>query len=606
MEATTISVDMRGIYSLYLFTALFSALLCTWGCSREELSSDESDEARLEMALPAQMRTKAHFEDKNGTATFVWDVDGSMIAVLSKYDASSQNRTIAQWDGGSWHSPMNITHLDPLDSHKALRAASKFTLATDAANAGDLLFCLSPVNGSALCKVVGSAENVEVTFSMPSQFRQSGSGKLEEFRDYTFIKGESTILSTPNPPVKNFAANSTTFRAIPATFRFNITNNMQSDVTMESVKISCSNSFPDKLCWRTDGSTVTISEPEDKSGYFKIIRTLINDGYGEVIPAKSGENTTTVSYYAMCLPFSSAASMANGTLAFILETKEKIHTFNVTTEEFFRNSANKLFESNKIYTFNFLMNENSVELEGVTISDWNGNGFYLPNEEVTANVELHTTYWVQDRENLFTYAFLRIIGDENNYTMWSECNIGEYDKSSSDILFNWSQITPSSNADTDYLAKYFNNITDFKWQTPTVADFEALFNSDNCSVTAAKDEDSGICGLRVKRLDNPDISLFLPISGKKGEHTEYPDRGVTIITHTYHGRYWTRDKKDNTNAYYVHFEITEVETVVGEVSNFAPLAIVKFYNQAYQKYQEYEVRDTEKSATFTTKAILKK
>ena len=381
---------------------------------------------------------------------------------------------------------------------------------------------------------------------------------------------------------------------------------MQSDVTMESVKISCSNSFPDKLCWRTDGSTVTISEPEDKSGYFKIIRTLINDGYGEVIPAKSGENTTTVSYYAMCLPFNSAASMANGTLAFILETKEKIHTFNVTTEEFFRNSANKLFESNKIYTFNFLMNENSVELEGVTISDWNGNGFYLPNEEVTANVELHTTYWVQDRENLFTYAFLRMIGDENNYTMWSECNIGEYDKSSSDILFKWSEITPDPDRDndTDYLAEYFNNITDFKWQTPTVADFEALFSNANCIVEAAKDEDSGICGLRVKRKDNHDISLFLPISGKTGEHTEW--NGETIITHTYQGNYWTRDEIDNANACYVHFEITEVETVVDEVSTFAPLAIVKFYNQAYQKYQEYEVRNTVKSATFTTKAILKK
>ena len=380
---------------------------------------------------------------------------------------------------------------------------------------------------------------------------------------------------------------------------------MQSDVTMESVKISCSNSFPDKLCWRTDGSTVTISEPEDKSGYFKIIRTLINDGYGEVIPAKSGEVATTVSYYAMCLPFSSAASMANGTLAFILETKEKIHTFNVTTAEFFRNSANKLFESNMIYTFNFLMNENSVELEGVTISDWNGNGFYLPNEEVTANVELHTTYWVQDRENLFTYAFLRMIGDENNYTMWSECNIGEYDKSSTDILFKWSDIAPDSNTDTDYLAEYFNYITDFKWQTPDRADFVDLFSSEKCSVTAAKDEDSGICGLTVKRLDKPDTSLFLPIS-VEGEPTEHLESGKKIITHTYHGRYWTRDKKDNTNAYYVHFEITEVETVMNEVSTFAPPAIVKFYNQAYQKYQEYEVRDTEKSAKFTTKAILKK
>ena len=138
MEATTILVDMRGIYNLYLFAALFSAILCTWGCSREELSSDESDEARLEMALPAQMRTKAHFEDKNGTATFVWDVDGSMIAVLSKYDSHSARRNIAQWEGDSLYSPMNITLIDSSDSHKALRAASKFTLETDAANVGDL------------------------------------------------------------------------------------------------------------------------------------------------------------------------------------------------------------------------------------------------------------------------------------------------------------------------------------------------------------------------------------------------------------------------------------------------------------------------------------
>ena len=73
-----------------------------------------------------------------------------------------------------------------------------------------------------------------------------------------------------------------------------------------------------------------------------------------------------------------------------------------------------------------------------------------------------------------------------------------------------------------------------------------------------------------------------------------------FITHTYHGRYWTRDEKDNANAYYVHFEITEVETVVGEVSTFAPPAIVDLNGQ------KYEVRYTEKSATFTTKAILKK
>ena len=190
---------------------------------------------------------------------------------------------------------------------------------------------------------------------MPSVFEQSASGRLEEFGDYCFIRGESTVKSTPSASDKNFAAASTTFRAIPATFRFNVRNTTDSDVILESVKITCDRLFPDKLCWKTDGSAVTVTEPEDKSGYFNTIKTSIDAGYGEKIGAKDGETVHTGTYYAVCLPFDSESSLDGATLAFILETSDKIHTFNIAAADFFslfRNAV--LFNSSTVHMISVL------------------------------------------------------------------------------------------------------------------------------------------------------------------------------------------------------------------------------------------------------------
>ena len=389
---------------------------------------------------------------------------------------------------------------------------------------------------------------------------------------------------------------------------------MQSDVTMESVKISCSNSFPDKLCWRTDGSTVTISEPEDKSGYFKIIRTLINDGYGEVIPAKSGENTTTVSYYAMCLPFNSAASMANGTLAFILESKEKIHTFNISAAEFFKSvsdPAKKKFESNTIYTLNFTLNDNSVELESVTISDWVGEPFYLPTEDVTARIKVTVDYWVQDRENLNTYSFMLMFVDINsNYTMWGECNLGEYLYSSTDYAFTWSAVTPSNESDVDYLATYFNGITDFKWQTPSKADFEQLFSLPDANIEMCKDSESGVYGLRFKSVDKPGSSIFLPCipyDPNTDQHTSYPGNGTTVTTRTLNGYYWTRDtdtdSENTANGILLHFQFTNVETIANENSSESNTSV---FSKGLNDGALYEFLSKPKNEEHSVRAILQK
>ena len=436
---------------------------------------------------------------------------------------------------------------------------------------------------------------------MPREFSQSASGKLEEFGDYCFIHGESTIASAPTGAQKNFTASPTTFYAIPATIRFNIKNNTNVAVRMESVKITCNKLFPDKLCWKSSGGTPVISEPEDKSGYFHTIKTAIDEGFGEEIPAKNGESLSTGTYYALCLPFDNAASLTDATIAFILESKEKIHTFNISAAEFFKSvlpPAEKKFESNKIYTLNFTLNDNSVELESVTISDWVGEPFYLPTEDVTARIKVTVDYWVQDRENLNTYSFMLMFGDINsNYTMWGECNLGEYLYSSTDCAFTWSAVTPSNESDVNYLAKYFNDITDFKWQTPSKADFERLFSLGE-NIEMCKDSESGVYGLRFKSVDKPGSSIFLPCT-ITDEHTEFLGNGTNVTTRTLNGYYWTRDTDSENTGILLHFQFKNVVTTVNEnssesnTSEFSKVlnqgaALYEFISEP--KYKEHSVR----------------
>lgn len=577
------------------------ALLCliAAGCSRDALQPAGNDGGRLEMVLAQEMSSKAHFEDDGTTASFVWDAGNSMVAAVSK------SGVLAQWTEGGYHSPMNITLIDPSEHNKVLKASSSLTLPADAAQPGDKLFFLSPVNGSSFCQMTESFESVEVAFSAPATFNQSATGRLEEFEDWCYIHGESTIMSIPDASDKNFTANSTTFTAIPATFRYNITNNTEADIHIESVKITCDKLFPDKLCWSTDGASMIIAEPADKSGYFNTIKTTIASGKGEKIAAKTGETTSKGTYYAMCLPFDSDDSMSDATLAFILETDKQVHTFNVSAEEFFRNAdaGHKKFESNKIYTFNFIWTDNSVELEGITVADWVSDPFYLPTEEISAFVEVHPAYWAQNRENLNTFAFVKMTesGTGTGYTMWSECNLGDYLVYSNSNLFYWADVTPSDESDTDYLAPFFNNITDFKWETPTREDFKRLFNQKE-NIQICLYEESGVQGLKINSQYNSGAFIFLPYS-KVDEDTVYPETGGSVITRNYHGYFWTRDKveDDVDKAYLLHFEFQQVETVdANEVSSLSEFTWV--LNNGNDIY-EFKIEDIKNN--HQVRAILK-
>ena len=578
--------------SAFILSVLFCTLLhsCCGVAADPALPSAPT----LEMTLGGQSGTRAHFEDDGGSTSFVWDTGNQMIAVMSN------GGSIVQWEGGEWYSPMNISLIDAANPNKVLRASSSCTLSHGASNVGEPLFFLSPVVGSPLCATSAGVSGVSVDFSMPSTFSQSASLRLDEFEAYCYIHGESTVMRTPSETDKNFAADSTTFRAIPAIIKFNVINHTFDDISLESVKISCSKLFPDKLCWSTDGTTISISEPADKSAYFHTIKTSIADGFGEKIAAYDGLNYSKGSYYALCLPFDDDASMDGATLAFILETSDKVHTFNIASSALFSSSVRKCFESNKIYTFNFAFNDESVELESVSIADWIGDPFYLPTVDVTGEVLANISYWAQDRVNLYTFAFTKMAVDGDCSTMWAKCNIGEYMSTATEYIFRWQVVTPASDTDEDYLAPYFDNITDFKWKTPTRADYYRLFAVPADSVKITHDLDAGVYGLQIHSVDNPGASIFLPCTGLPVvvvDSTSVPD--VTTTTRTYNGEYWTLDEADDANAYTMHFVFQQIETATAAETTISP-----FTRVLNEGLYIYEFRNVPKNSKYPVRAIL--
>lgn len=201
-----------------------------------------------------------------------------------------------------------------------------------------------------------------------------------------------------------------------------------------------------------------------------------------------------------------------------------------------------------------------------------------------------------------------MFGDINsNYTMWGECNLGEYLYSSTDYAFTWSAVTPSNESDVDYLATYFNGITDFKWQTPSKADFEQLFSLPDANIEMCKDSESGVYGLRFKSVDKPGSSIFLPCipyDPITDEHTSYPPDGTTVITRTLNGYYWTRDEdnENRTNGILLHFQFKNVETIANENSSESNTSV--FSKGLNEGVNLYEFLSKPKNEEHSVRAIL--
>lgn len=244
------------------------------------------------------------------------------------------------------------------------------------------------------------------------------------------------------------------------------------------------------------------------------------------------------------------------------------------------------------YKYVFTINDDGLSLELITIDDWNTQDLYITTEQISSSLKLDVLNWNQDIEYIHSYEFVNLYQENTNKVLWASCNLGCIYNADVSKTYAWAQIAPESDTDEDYLSKYFNNNTGFKWQTPSRADFTALMDGTNTVRTMIKDEESKVFGLVIK-AGNSSKSIFLPCSDMVEIESEF-ETTKTKITRTYKGSYWTKDSIDADNAYKFAFSFVQIEirTPDGEgyVSSFSDYQSFSFGFESLAKTEKLPVR----------------
>ena len=184
-----------------------------------------------------------------------------------------------------------------------------------------------------------------VTLALPNEFVHDETPSLSDFRNYTYIKGESTVSEISNAQVQ---VASTRFTGIPAVIRFAVTNDRGESIRVTRIKVSVDENvaggFPKTLTWNPGISSepgLTISTELHKT-------LLASMGTGhEVLDKESG------AFYAFMFPstFESATLTLEGT-----DSSDDTFTYSCDI------SSAKTFESGKIYTWNLTVENTFMSL----------------------------------------------------------------------------------------------------------------------------------------------------------------------------------------------------------------------------------------------------
>ena len=251
--------------------------------------------------------TRAVWIDKagSGSLTFNWekDADGKELVVVlageGKHIGSYTSESPADGETLQYHSYMTIA--PRTDAHAAgfesLRYYNK-----EEKEAATYVHAVTPVTAT-LGNTVASAENTfSATMNMPDTFTQSASKEPDFLSDYMMMYG-SAAMTEGNANIS--------FKHIPTTFRFIITNKRPTDAVIRSVNITVDGITP------VGSSAVTLAAvPGDAtlsmslSGGHPAITTLLTES-GTLVNADS-----TYTAYALALPLASNTAFSGKELQF--------------------------------------------------------------------------------------------------------------------------------------------------------------------------------------------------------------------------------------------------------------------------------------------------
>ena len=579
------------------FGIILSALSLCSSCNEEQMMSDSV--RRLNITF-ADEQTRSSWNDntdaEGGKVSYIWENNNNMLTAI-KHGGQFVPFYEPMSSAAAYHSMTEFETVDAEKSKIKLQTVRGVKYDYDSENnqylypveAGDAMYCCHPINEDN-ATVHSTSAAVQVDLPLPSTFTNDALvNDLSALKDYSYVYTSTTLKSVDDNSV---VANASHFNSACAIIRFNITNNVTSDIIITGIKMEAddgSKIFPNKLRFANG----TMAEQEDKSGYYNRLTTDISS---VTIP----RNDKGI-FYNMCFPLD--GNFNNVPLKFIIDTNYLTYQLRLNSDVI---TGNK-FEAGKIYTFNFSLEEKEIRLNTIDISRC--TTYNVDNTESVEIVVPADVIWEQTGINSSQMVFVSLgmtttIGDTEYDMLWATCNLGAREAIETGFLYAWGEVNRKadnlyspdgytastvnsdiSNTEHD-VVKYSLGEGYWMWVTPTKEMWEQLMRECNLTWKPVQkvdhggggeenlDFDASVWEVKKTGADNKvEGVIYLPITGYCGlDETDNTYKKVNKARCCY----WTSTPSSNTAgankkawAFHTVYEIDPDYPSVGHMSDAA-------------------------------------
>lgn len=580
-----------------VFGIILSALSLFSSCKEEQMVSDSI--RRLNITF-ADEQTRSSWNDntdaEGGKVSYIWENNNNMLTAI-KHGGQFVPFYEPMSSAAAYHSMTEFETVDAEKSKIKLQTVRGVKYDYDSENnqylypveAGDAMYCCHPINEDN-ATVHSTSAAVQVDLPLPSTFTNDALvNDLSAWKDYSYVYTSTTLQSVDDNSV---VANASHFNSACAIIRFNITNNVTSDIIITGIKMEAddgSKIFPNKLRFANG----TMAEQEDKSGYYNRLTTDISS---VTIP----RNDKGI-FYNMCFPLD--GNFNNVPLKFIIDTNYLTYQLRLNSDVI---TGNK-FEAGKIYTFNFSLEEKEIRLNTIDISRC--TTYNVDNTESVEIVVPADVIWEQTGINSSQMVFVSLgmtttIGDTEYDMLWATCNLGAREAIETGFLYAWGEVNRKadnlyspdgytastvnsdiSNTEHD-VVKYSLGEGYWMWVTPTKEMWEQLMRECNLTWKPVQkvdhggggeenlDFDASVWEVKKTGADNKvEGVIYLPITGYCGlDETDNTYKKVNKARCCY----WTSTPSSNTAgankkawAFHTVYEIDPDYPSVGHMSDAA-------------------------------------
>ena len=411
---------MKQLFRTFIVTSAVAVLFAS--CNNEKIVPDTPAEGklvRLTFGTADAPGTRAVWKDETGKGNLIfnWDSDPAsppMMAVISDGDHFIPNHPDPNnLNEYQFHTGLTVTPQE--DPHYATFKTERYYYENIISTDAKKIFVTSGYNND----IFSVASRFSSSMFMPNLFTQQASQQPDFLREWMMLYGEAEMKNGSAPPIS--------FKHIPATFRFIITNERPAaTTTIKSVQVSLVDAEGNIQPVASQTLDVIIeSEINTIELFYYNTHTSITTWLGQNGTAVAkGEQYIA---YAMALPVGKSDTGMPDENAF----KDKKNQFTIEAlgpdneHLSFELDADKLAAANpnneynwvggKSYTIRMSLND-VLTFEGITVDDWNEqeivggeavewvNGFSETGDYEPAQKNADGYYEIANGGNLFWFA----------------------------------------------------------------------------------------------------------------------------------------------------------------------------------------------------------